>query len=388
MRVLHLFDYYLPSTLNWVSYLLRYLPEGMVEIGAPWIIRGSFWPSSFRAYQYPLQWLGLLDARTEADFPLFRRLFTRSQRLLPTYAYWLAGRLHSHPPDVLHAHFGPVGCLYAPLARQLRRPLVVTFYGFDYEQILNRRPSFRKKYQQLFEQAACMVVASPFGATRLAALGCPTERVAIIPPSPDLSCFVFKPNTKPSGQLRLAQVATLTPKKGHLTTLEAVRLARPHCPGLHLTLAGERYDSELCQQVADFIRQHRLEDCVTWLGPVEHRRMPSFLATFDAVVHPSQRTADGDHEASPVAILEAQAVGLPVLATRHADLSLLVAHEQTGVLVGEGDAEALAAAIRRFHDMDTVEYEGFAQRARTHVEQHFGVRRSAEKLRLLYESII
>lgn len=388
MRVLHLFDYYLPTTLNWVSYLLRYLPDTQVEIGAPWMIRGEFWQSSFRAYRYPFQLPGLLDAHSEADFPAIRRLFTRSQRFLPTYAYWLTGRLSASPPDVLHAHFGPVGCLYAPMARRLRRPLVVTFYGFDYEKILHTRPAFRQQYQRLFEQAARLVVASPFGAARLSALGCPSDKIAIVPPSPDLSVFSFHKKTKPAGRLHLVQVATFTPKKGHLTTLEAVRQAWADCPGLRLTLAGERYDERLYRQVLDFIEKHRLGACVTLLPPVEHRQMPAFLAGFDAFIHPSQRAADGDHEASPVALLEAQAVGLPVLATRHADLPLLVAHEKTGLLVEEGDAAALAQAIRRFYAMEGAEYEGFAQRARAHVEQSYDVRQSAERLRALYEGLV
>ncbi len=388
MRALHLFDYYLPTTLNWVSYLLRHLPDVRVEIGAPWIIRGEFWAPSFREYRYPFQLPGLFDARTELDYTWVRRLFTRSQRFLPTYAHWLSGRIHSSPPDVLHAHFGPVGCRYLPVALRLRRPLVVTFYGFDYESILNRRPELRRQYQQLFRQAACIVVASPFGAAQLKKWGCPSDKIAFIAPAPDLSFFAFRGKQKPSGRLRLVQVATFTPKKGHLTTLEAVRLARPHCPGLHLTLAGERHNVELCREIAHYLRQHRLEGCVSWLPAVPHGQMPAFLADFDAVIHPSRYAADGDHEASPLALLEAQAMGLPVLATRHADFPLLVRDGQTGVLVEEGDAAALAEVICRFYNMAPAEYEGFSRRARTHVEQHFDVRRSAENLRALYASLV
>ncbi len=388
MRVLHLFDYYLPTTLNWVSYLLRALPEGWVEVGAPWIIRGALWYPSFRAYRNPLQIPPFWNARAEEAFPRIRHLLTRSQRFLPTYAYWLAGRLHADRPDVLHAHFGPVGCRYLALAQRLRRPLVVTFYGFDYEKILNNRPSFRQKYRRLFESAAYLVVASAFGAERLHAIGCPIHKIAIVPTGLDLSVFVFRRRKKPAGKLRLLQVATFTPKKGHLTTLEAFRLARARCPGLHLTLAGERLDARLCRQVSDYLRTHHLEDAVSWIGTIAHEQMPAFLTEFDAVIHPSQRAADGDHEASPLALIEAQAVGLPVLSTRHADIPLLVAHERTGLLVPEGDAAALADAVRRFYEMDDEAYQAFASRARAHVEAHFDVRRSAQRLRQLYESIL
>lgn len=402
MRVLHLFDYYLPATLSWVGRLLLHLSNRLesesqlntqnstlktVSVGAPWIVDNAFCHPDFQFYRSPLQIPGLLDAKTEDRHPFWQRLLTRSQRFFPTYSPWLWRQLRQHPPDILHAHFGPTGCLYLPLAKKLNRPLVVTFYGFDYQKLLHQRPVFRKKYRELFAGAARVIAASPLWQAELERMGCPPEKIALVRPSPDLERFPFAPRTKPAGRLHLVQTATFTPKKGYLTTLEAVRLALPDCPGLHLTLAGERYDAALTRQVREYIGQHELESAVTWLGPVEHGKMPAFLAGFDAFIHPSQRTPDGDHEAVCVVLLEAQATGLPVLATRHGDFPDQVRHGETGLLVEEGDAPALAEAIRTFYRMENETYQAFPRNARALMEQQFDVRRSAGQLLEIYRGI-
>lgn len=385
VRVLHLFDFYLPATLSWVSRLLGHLPPAVeVAIGAPWIVQDAFCNPRFRYHRFPLQVPGVFDAVSEVQFPFWQRLLTRSQRFFPTYPPWLYRQLRQEPPDILHAHFGPTGCLYLPLAQKLGRPLVVTFYGFDYEKLLHHRPVFREKYRMLFAEAATVVVASPIWREKLVDMGCPVEKIALVRPSPDLAHFPVAQRAKPAGRLHLVQVATFTPKKGHLTTLEAVRLAREVCPDLHLTLAGERYDAALVREVEAFLQRHALGDCVTWLPPVRHDQMATFLAGFDAFIHPSQRTPDGDHEAGAVVLLEAQAVGLPVLATQHYDIPDQVAQGRTGLLVPEGDAPALADAIRQFYFMENATYQNCRANARQHVEGRYDVRESVRDLMAVY----
>ncbi len=385
MRTLHLFNTYLPSTLSWVAQLLDHLPDTQVEVAAPWVVRGQFYNPRHQYWAFPPQHWLFPNLRTEFEQPLAQRLFTGSQRYLPTYRAWLAQQLKNDPPDVLHAHFGPTGCHYLPLAQRLNRPLVVTFYGFDYTKLPRQRPVFHEKYRQLFREAARVVAASEEGCALLQTMGCPAEKLAIVRPSPRLEQFPMVQRDKPAGQLRLVQVASFTPKKGHLTTLEAFRLALPDCPGLHLTLAGEQLDPAIVQQLRQFIEAHGLWPHITWLDFMPHSRMAEFLTGFDAFIHPSCQAPDGDHEATPVVLLEAQATGLPVLATRHFDLHREVLHERTGLLAAEHDTTALADYIRRLYWMENTEYQQFSQNARRHVEQNFDVKNSARKLAALYQ---
>ncbi|MCC6460273.1 MAG: glycosyltransferase family 4 protein [Saprospiraceae bacterium] len=387
MRVLHLFDWYLPSTLSWVSRLLWHLPDTEPWVAAPWILNNAFREPQWRYFTFPPQRWWFPDLHTEGQHARAQYLFTRSQRFLPSYRYWLAQQVQHDPPDVLHAHFGPTGCLYLPLAKQLKRPLVVTFYGFDYRKLLLHRPVFREKYKVLFAGAARVLAASPKGCQALEDLGCPPEKLSVVRPSPDLSHFPFAERHKPAGRLRLLQAATITAKKGHLTTLEALQMVVQQYP-VHLTLAGEPYDTGLVRQIRQFIAQHGLEAQVDWVGPVPHAGMAAFFGRFDAFVHPSCTAPDGDHEATPVVLLEAQASGLPVLATHHFDLADEVAHGHSGWLVPEGDAAALAEAMRMFCLMPDQEYQGFSRNARAWVEQGFQVQQSALALRKIYQELL
>ena len=56
---------------------------------------------------------------------------------------------------------------------------------------------------------------------------------------------------------------------------------------------------------------------------------------------------DGDGEGNPVAVMEAQLSGLPVVATRHAGIPEVVRDGETGLLLSEGDVDGMAAAMRR-----------------------------------------
>jgi colanic acid/amylovoran biosynthesis glycosyltransferase len=97
-------------------------------------------------------------------------------------------------------------------------------------------------------------------------------------------------------------------------------------------------DKALVAQLRRYIAIHGLESRVNWLEFVRHSDMAAFLDGFDAFLHPSCHAPDGDHEATPVVLLEAQACGLPVLASTHFDLPAEVLHGQTGLLAPEGDA--------------------------------------------------
>ncbi|GAB4497955.1 MAG: glycosyltransferase [Saprospiraceae bacterium] len=388
MKVLHLFDVYLPSTLSWVARLLDALEGVEVEIGSPWMVQNQFFISKFKHRVFPPQRYFFSKTTSEFDFPFWQKIFTASQRRLPTYPFFLEKTLKNAPPEILHAHFGPTGCLYLPLAKKLGCPLVVTFYGFDYSKLPNLRPVFQEKYRQLFKEATKVIAASEVGCEKLESMGCPPEKLAVVPPSPRIETFPFFERKKMTSQLRLAQVATFTPKKGHLTTLEAFRLALAECPNLHLTLAGERQDKALVHRLHDYIAMHRLEEKVTWLDFVSHHEMATFFRQFDVFIHPSCHAPDGDHEATPVVLLEAQATGLPVLATDHFDLPNEVLHGKTGLLAPEGDATTLAAHIERFYFMENSEYQQFSRNARLHVEQNFDVKKSAVRLQNLYQEVI
>lgn len=387
LNILHLFDLYLPHTMNWAYQLALATPDIMPWIAAPWIVRNRYYHPEFRFFIRPLQrrlhWL----PETEWQASRFSGTLIRAERYWPLYKSWLEKQLRRDRPDLLHAHFAPVGCHYLDLAQRLDIPLVTSFYGYDYESLPARNPVWRTRYRQLFAGAGATTCAGPFGRTVLMQQGLPPEKITVLPMSMRPDAFPFIPRIKKPGQLRLLQVATLTEKKGYRDTLQALELARRNCPNLHLTIAGERYDPQLVAALKAYIERHGLQSFITWLDFFPHENLPAFLGQFDVFIHPSHYTANRDCEGGPVAILEAQATGLPVISTTHFDIPSEVMHGKTGLLAPENDPVQLAKYIERFYNMQNEEYQQFSEAARRHVERNFDIRNTAQKLRTLYEKL-
>jgi colanic acid/amylovoran biosynthesis glycosyltransferase len=93
--------------------------------------------------------------------------------------------------------------------------------------------------------------------------------------------------------------------------------------------------------------------------------------------------ADGDRDGLPTSVLEAMAVGLPVVTTAVNGLADAVVHERTGLIVPQGDPSALADAIERLRS-DPVLAARVATAGRRHVERNFSLERSAALLRSMF----
>ncbi len=387
MTILHLFDLYLPHTMNWAWQIMRSTPDVEQWVAAPWILRNEYYSADFRFFVRPLQKKAAWLPTNEWQAEWFSSNLIRAERACPLYKNWLFHQLKNNRPDVLHAHFAPVGCHYLDLAQQLGVPLVVSFYGFDYQRLPFQKPVYRERYRQLFEGAAAITCAGEHGREVLMKQGCPAGKITVLPMSFRPEDFPFFEREKMPGQLRLVQVATITEKKGYMDTLAALAVARTNCPNIHLTIAGEKQDQNLVHKMRNYIKAKGLESIVTWLNFLPHEQLADFLTSFDVFIHPSCYTANLDCEGGPVAILEAQSTGLPVISTTHFDIPSEVLHNQTGLLAPERSPAVLAQHMERFYLMGDDEYQPMSQAARTYMEQNFDVKNTAQKLLSLYQSI-
>lgn len=380
MRVLHCFFQYLPETMNWAYKLLNQDESSKVLIASPLVVRNRFYRPDFTYVLSPFQW----------QFPEKEWALNKGQKILasitkPIYWRYAAWKLRKNPPQLIHAHFASTACDAMPLARLLNRPMVVSFYGFDYEKLPNTRPRYRSLYQKLFVEAALFLCEGPHGAQKLREMGCPSGKIQVLRLGRLIPDAAIIPKRKEAGSLQLLQAATFVEKKGHTYTLQAFKRALLECPGLKLTLVGETVDVHIKSEVLSYIKNEGLESCVRVLDFVEQADFVAFLAQFDVLIQPSTYAADGDCEGgAPVVLLDAQLAGLPVIATRHCDILDVVQEGRSAVLTDERDIEALAGAIVRFYRMDGSEFESFSRAGQEHVREGFDVRESRRKLRSLY----
>ncbi|MBA4733732.1 MAG: glycosyltransferase [Synechococcus sp.] len=254
--------------------------------------------------------------------------------------------LWRHQPDVVLVDFGFHAVRVMEAAAWSATPLVVHFRGSDASseakfQRLSRR------YRRLFQLTAGVIVKSRPMQAVLERLGADPATMLISPSGadPDLFQGALPAQAPP----RFLAVGRLVAKKGPLQTLEAFARMRNSLPGSHrdavrLEIIG---DGPLRADLERAVGMWKLENQVELLGVQPQQAIAERMRRARGFVQHSMVAPDGDSEGNPVAVMEAQLSGLPVVATRHAGIPEVVRDGETGVLVSEGDVDGMAAAMRR-----------------------------------------
>jgi colanic acid/amylovoran biosynthesis glycosyltransferase len=180
--------------------------------------------------------------------------------------------------------------------------------------------------------------------------------------------------------VRLLTVARLVPKKGLEYAIRAVAALAAKNYEIRYEIAGEGRERDTLKQL---IAELRLDGIVTLLGAQDGEAVTRLMDCADVFVLPSVTGDDGDQEGTPVALMEAQAVGLPVVSTRHGGIPEVVLHEKTGLLVPERDVDALVGAIEFLIQHDDQRDE-FGRAGATHIREHYDLERVNNDLVELY----
>ena len=189
----------------------------------------------------------------------------------------------------------------------------------------------------------------------------------------DLGRFSFHgPVSSPT----LIAVARLSPEKDFPTLLRAVAMARCQVEGLKLMIVGDGAERPMLEQLA---RDLHLDGSVEFLG--ERRDVPDLLRRAGLFVSSSKT------EGISLTLLEAMAVGLPVLATRVGGNAEVVDDGVTGRLVPAESPQCLSAAIVRLCGERDL-WSGMGQLGRQRVETNFDVNRMVSDYEGLYRELL
>ena len=263
---------------------------------------------------------------------------SRYAEIMGHYSFWPLARRY----DLIHAHSGQNGVRLLPLyaAGHLSAPLVVTFHGHDVHGYLRDQPA--GYYQPLFRQAAALVVCSGFMRQRLLDLGAPPEKLSVIPNALTLARIAYRERPhRADAPLQLLTIGRLVPFKGIEHLLAA--LARPELAGLAFCLhvVGDGPLRATLQAQAAALG---LAERVVFHGACPRDKVLTLLADSDLYLAPAVMDAEGNTETQGVALLEALASGLPVIASAVGGIPETLG-DAAVALLPPGDPAALAAAI-------------------------------------------
>ncbi len=287
---------------------------------------------------------------------------------------------------LLHAHFGPSGVRALRYKRGTRLPLVTTFYGYDVS-TLARQDVWRRRYSRLFEQGDVFLVEGPFLGNRLVEIGCPERKVQILRIGIPVHEIAFRPRLpKAAGANAVAMFSgRFVEKKGLLVALEACAAVRKKQRGFELRIIG---DGPLRKDVENTIERLDMRSYVKLLGFLGYREYLREMMAADFFLHPSLTASNGDSEGgAPTTILEAQATGLPVVSSVHADIPNVVLPGESALLAPEGSVTALAEQIGLLLASQE-RWRAMGAAGRRFVEEHHDIRRQAESLENLYERLV
>ncbi|RJK93758.1 glycosyltransferase [Vallicoccus soli] len=276
----------------------------------------------------------------------------------------------------LHAHFGSVATTVARLAARLTGvPYTFTAHAKDIFHDDVEPADLRRK----LADAAAVVTVSEFNLAHLrAAYGPAAARVRRVYNGLDLDAFRWSsPASRPD---RLVAVGRLVEKKGFEDLLDAVALLAADGRDVALDLVGTGpLEAPLRAQVAAL----RLQERVHLHGAQPQHRVRELVAGAAAFAAPCVVGADGNRDGLPTVLLEAMALGTPVVGTPVTGIPEVVADGTTGLLVPEHDPAALAVALARFLDDPGLRLR-CAVAARALVEREFDARHQAAALRGLF----
>ena len=200
----------------------------------------------------------------------------------------------------------------------------------------------------------------------------------------DLSRFRFSERIRNhAGELRLLTVARLQEVKGVEYALRAVASLKDKYPNFHYQIVG---DGPLRADLEELTGRLGLASKVEFLGALSQEKVIELYYHAQIFLLPSIVAKSGDEEGQSVALVEAQASGLPVIATRTGGIPETIRENESGLLVPPRDHIALARAVEQLGEHPQA-WAQMGRAGRTHVKRYFDLEQLNDRLLDLYRTV-
>lgn len=309
-------------------------------------------------------------------------------RGLTPFGFAILGRLYLDAeiiclrPDLLHFEFGTLAASRMYLRELLGARVVVSFRGYDLNFVGLDQPDY---YNEVWDRADALHLLGEDLWRRAQERGCPGDKHhVLIPPAIDTDFFtpirIRQSDSVGTAvrPLRLLSVGRLVWKKGYEYGLEAVRLLLDEGVDCEYRIVG---DGDYLEAVAFARHQLGLTDKVNLVGALEPCEVREEMEWADVFLHPAVS------EGFCNAVLEAQAMMLPVVCTDADGLSENVVDGDTGFVVERRNPTALAERMTLLaRDVTLRKRMGFAGRKR--VDERFQLAAQISAFEKFYRELL
>lgn len=288
----------------------------------------------------------------------------------------LARLIRERGVDIVHARSRAPAWSAFMAARMTGAPFVTTFHG-----VYNARSPFKRFYNSIMARGDVVIANSQYTREHILKFyDADPERVVAIPRGVDIDVFAREKVSdhdiaamRASWGLAMEDArcvviapARLTRWKGQLVLIEAARIIEARRPGtIKVILAGDAQGRHgYVQDITSAIASAQLHEAVALVGHVG--QMATAFAASDIAVFPVIEA-----EAFGRGAVEAQAMGVPVIAANLGGYAETVLEGDTGLLVPPGAAQALAGAIERMIDLGSEGRAAMGKRGRDRVRANY-----------------
>ncbi len=297
--------------------------------------------------------------------------------------------LRKRPYALIHSHWMlPQGFASLPGSKLLGVPHVVTVHGGDLFGLKGRL--FRPLKRLVLASADAVSVNSSFTEAAVKALAgdrCTAHRIPMgvdVATPPASAVDQLRARWAGDGAPNLIFVGRLVTEKGVDDLIQAVALLRNDFPNIQCRMIGEgQHRAEFEQQVAAL----GLDAQVHFMGWVQSHEVTTYIAAADCFVGPSKTASNGWVEAQGLTFSEAMIARTPVVATRSGGIVDSIIDGETGLLVPEGDAQAIANAVGRVLQ-DPERTQSMLASAEQHARDRFSRERSAAAFDDLFKQLL
>ncbi len=292
--------------------------------------------------------------------------------------------LKNAPYDIVHCHFGGVGKRVAPILRNVGcKRLAISFYGHDVTRASQIQPG---SYDTLMQMGDVFLPLCDSMKEKMLRLGFPADRIICHPLGVNPDRFPFVSRVHKAGQpVSVLTVARLVEKKGLSYGLHAVaKVILEQKANIHYRVIG---DGPLKDDLKSLAEELGLTRHVEFIDEMPQDKIIRYYENADLFMLPSIIAPDGDQEGTPTVLLEAQAMGLPILSTMHSGIPEIVENGSSGYLVPERDSNALAERLNHLVGHPE-EWPDLGLHGRRIVEKRYDVRDLNMRLEALYKKLL